>query len=108
MGGPKALLAVRWGDGTGELPLAIAHARSMLEGGAERVIVVTTPAVAREIARFAQRGLDIIATCVAAAPESHRRPEGALGVALELLERGETHFTNEHSDDGHANVDEGA
>jgi len=41
MGGPKALLAVRWGEGPGELPLAIAHARSMLDGGVKRVVVVT-------------------------------------------------------------------
>ncbi|MBK6519600.1 MAG: NTP transferase domain-containing protein [Polyangiaceae bacterium] len=83
MGGPKALLAVRWGDNTGELPLAIAHARAHLEGGAERVIVVTKASTARMLSRFSQRGLDII---VSTAPHA-LGPSGSIRQALSLLPR---------------------
>ena len=81
MGGPKALLAVRWGEGPGELPLAIAHARSMLDGGAVRVALVTRAATARELSRFAQRGLDVIVSEADAA----LGPAGSLRVALDFL-----------------------
>lgn len=82
MGGPKGLLAVRWGEGPGELPLAIAHARSMLDGGADRVVVVTRAVVARELGRFAQRGLDIIVSTA----EEGLGPAGSVRFALEYLE----------------------
>ncbi len=82
MGGPKALLAVRWGEGPGELPLAIAHARSLLDGGAERVVIVTRAAVARELSRFAQRGLDIIVSTA----EDELGPAGSIRFALGYLE----------------------
>ncbi len=82
MGGPKALLAVRWGDGTGELPLAIAHARAHLdEGGAERVIVVVKPDVAGLLSRFKQRALDIV---VSTAPHE-LGPAGSIQRALLVL-----------------------
>src|SRR5687767_8183721 len=81
MGGPKALLAVRWGDNTGELPLAIAHARAHLEGGAERVVVVTKPKVARMLSRFSQRALDIV---VSNAPHE-LGPAGSIRQALGVL-----------------------
>jgi CTP:molybdopterin cytidylyltransferase MocA len=81
MGGPKALLAVRWGEGPGELPLAIAHARAMLDGGAERVVVVTRASVARELSRFAQRGLDIVVSTA----EASLGPSGSIRFALEFL-----------------------
>ncbi|NUP12466.1 MAG: NTP transferase domain-containing protein [Polyangiaceae bacterium] len=81
MGGPKALLAVRWGDGTGELPLAIAHARAHLEGGADRVVVVTKAEVARMLARFSQRALDIV---VSSAPHE-LGPAGSIRHALAML-----------------------
>lgn len=82
MGGPKALLAVRWGDGTGELPLAIAHARAHLdEGGAERVLVVVKPEVAGMLSRFNQRALDIV---VSTAPEA-LGPAGSIQRALLVL-----------------------
>lgn len=91
MGGPKALLAVRWGEGPGELPLAIAHARAMLDGGAERVVVVTRAAVARELSRFAQRGLDLIVSRA----EEGLGPAGSIHFALQFLEAqglGEDHL----------------
>jgi molybdenum cofactor cytidylyltransferase len=81
MGGPKALLAVRWGEGPGELPLAILHARSMLYGGAERVVIVTRAPVARELGRFAERGIDIVASNA----EGSLGPAGSLAVALRYL-----------------------
>jgi molybdenum cofactor cytidylyltransferase len=81
MGGPKALVAVRWGDGAGELPLAIAHAKAHLDQGAERVVVVTRVEVARVLSRFAQRGLDIV---VSHQPE-HLGPAGSIRCALDLL-----------------------
>lgn len=81
MGGPKALLAVRWGDGTGELPLAVAHARAHLEDGAQSVVVVTKADVARVLSRFAQRGLDIV---VSTAPHE-LGPSGSIRHALGLL-----------------------
>lgn len=83
MGGPKALLAIRWGDNTGELPLAIAHARAHLEGGAERVVVVAKAPVARLLSGFAQRGLDIV---VSTAPHA-LGPSGSIRHALGLLPR---------------------
>ena len=82
MGGPKALLAVRWGEGPGELPLAIAHARSLLDGGADRVVIVTRALVARELSRFAQRGLDIIVSTA----EDELGPAGSIRFALGYLE----------------------
>lgn len=84
MGGPKALLAVRWGDGTGELPLAIAHARAHLDDGAERVIVVTTADAARVLNRFAQRGLELVVSN--APPELG--PAGSIRYALGVLPKG--------------------
>ncbi|MFO0552553.1 MAG: NTP transferase domain-containing protein [Polyangiaceae bacterium] len=81
MGGPKALLAVRWGEGPGELPLAIAHARAHLDGGAERVVVVVRAEVAAVLSRFRQRGLDIV---VSTAPDE-LGPAGSIKTALELL-----------------------
>lgn len=81
MGGPKALLAVRWGEGPGELPLAIAHARSMLDGGAERVVIVTRADAARELNRFAQRGLDIVVSTA----EEDLGPAGSIRHALDFL-----------------------
>jgi len=86
MGGPKALLAIRWGEGTGELPLAIAHARAHLDGGAERVVVVVRAEVARTLSRFAQRGLEIAVS--SAAPELG--PAGSIHHALKLLAQGRT------------------
>lgn len=81
MGGPKALLAVRWGDNTGELPLAIAHAKTHLDGGAERVILVTKAEVAGVLAPFAQRGLDIVISS-----EPHEvGPAGSIRHALKML-----------------------
>ncbi len=82
MGGPKALLAIRWGDNSGELPLAIAHARAHLEGGAERVVLVTRAEVARVLSRFAQPGLDIV---ISTARED-LGPAGSIRTALELCE----------------------
>ncbi len=82
MGGPKALLAVRWGDNSGELPLAIAHARAHLEGGAGRVVLVTRAEVARVLSRFAQPGLDIVVSTAAA----DLGPAGTIRTALELLD----------------------
>lgn len=82
MGGPKALLAVRWGDNSGELPLAIAHARAHLEGGAERVVLVTLAEVARVLNRFAQPGLDIVVSTAAA----DLGPAGTIRTALQLLD----------------------
>lgn len=84
MGGPKALVAVRWGDGAGELPLAIAHAKAHLDQGAERVILVTRVEVARVLSRFAQRGLDIV---VSHQPE-HLGPAGSIRCALDLMPAG--------------------
>lgn len=81
MGGPKALVAIRWGDNSGELPLAVAHAKAHLDQGAERVIVVTRVEVARVLSRFAQRGLDIV---VSHQPE-HLGPAGSIRCALDLL-----------------------
>lgn len=82
MGGPKALLAVRWGDGTGELPLAIAHARAHLdEGGAERVIVVVKPDVAGLLSRFKQRALDIVVSTA----RHELGPAGSIQRALLVL-----------------------
>lgn len=81
MGGPKALVAIRWGDGSGELPLAIAHAKAHLDQGAERVVVVTRVEVARVLSKFAQRGLDIV---VSHQPE-HLGPAGSIRCALDLL-----------------------
>lgn len=81
MGGPKALLAVRWGDGPGELPLAIAHARALLDDGAERVVLVTRGSVARELAPFAQRGIDVVVSDVEAA----LGPAGSLRWALDAM-----------------------
>lgn len=81
MGGPKALLAIRWGDGPGELPLAIAHARAHLDAGAERVIVVTRAEVARVLSRFAQRGLDIVVST----ERDDFGPAGSIQCALELV-----------------------
>lgn len=60
MGGHKGLVAVRWGEGPGELPLAIAHARAMLDGGAERVLIIARSDAARVLSRFRQRGVDIL------------------------------------------------
>jgi CTP:molybdopterin cytidylyltransferase MocA len=82
MGGPKALLAVRWGEGSGELPLAIAHAKAHLDGGAERIVVVARAEVARTLSRFAQRGLDIVVSSQAEA----LGPAGSIRCALTLLE----------------------
>lgn len=84
MGGAKALVAIRWGDGAGELPLAIAHAKAHLDQGAERVIVVTRVEVARVLSRFAQRGLDIV---VSHQPE-HLGPAGSIRCALDLMHDG--------------------
>lgn len=84
MGGPKALLAIRWGEGTGELPLAIAHARAHLDGGAERVLLVVRAEVARILSRFAQRGLEIAIS--SAAPDLG--PAGSIQHALKLLTLG--------------------
>ena len=82
MGGPKALLAVRWGEGAGELPLALAHAKAHLDGGAERVVLVTRAEVARTLSRFAQRGLDIVVS-----NQAHALGEsGSIRCALALLE----------------------
>jgi molybdenum cofactor cytidylyltransferase len=80
MGGPKALLAIRWGDNSGELPLAIAHARAHLEGGAARVVLVTRAEVARVLSRFAQPGLDIVVSTARA----DLGPAGSIRTALEL------------------------
>lgn len=82
LGGPKALLAIRWGEGTGELPLAIAHARAHLDGGAERVVLVVRAEVARALAGFAQQGIDIV---VSNQPDA-LGPAGSIRSALELLE----------------------
>lgn len=82
MGGPKALLAVRWGEGPGEIPLAIAHAQSMLDGGAQRVVLVTRASVARELSRFAQRGLDIVVSDA----EEALGPAGSIRWGLAFLE----------------------
>jgi CTP:molybdopterin cytidylyltransferase MocA len=82
MGGPKALLAVRWGEGPGELPLAIAHARAHLDGGAERVVVVTRPEVARTLSRFQHRGLEIVVSNQGA----ELGPAGSIRCALEYLD----------------------
>ena len=82
MGGPKALLAVRWGEGPGELPLAIAHARSMLDGGVKRVVVVTRGPSARALSRFRENGLEIIVS----EAEGSLGPAGSLGVALRFVE----------------------
>ena len=82
MGGPKALLAVRWGEGPGELPLAIAHARAMLDGGAERVVVVSRAGVARELLRFGERGIDMVVSDA----EEALGPAGSIRWALAYLE----------------------
>ncbi len=82
MGGPKALLAVRWGDNSGELPLAIAHARAHLDGGGQRVVLVTRPEVARVLSRFAQRGLDIVVSTA----REELGPAGSIRTALELID----------------------
>lgn len=84
MGGAKALVAIRWGDGAGELPLAIAHAMAHLDQGSERVIVVTRIEVARVLSRFAQPGVDIV---VSHQPE-HLGPAGSIRCALDLLRDG--------------------
>ncbi len=84
MGGPKALLAVRWGEGPGELPLAVAHARAHLDGGAERVVLVCRSEVARTLSRFHQRGLDIVVSNQAA----ELGPAGSIRCALRYLDLG--------------------
>ncbi len=81
MGGPKALVAIRWGEGTGELPFAIAHARAHLDQGAERVLIVTRVDVARVLSRFAQRGLDIVVSQRA----EDLGPVGSIRCALDVL-----------------------
>ncbi len=80
MGGPKALLAIRWGEGPGELPLAIAHARAHLDDGTPRVVIVVPSKVARVLSGFSQRGLDLIV--------SSEQGETSIKRALELLEAG--------------------
>ena len=82
MGCPKALLAVRWGEGTGELPLAIAHARAHLDHGVPRVVVVLRPEVARLLAVFAQRGLDLV---LSNAPDEDG-PAGSIRSGVALLD----------------------
>lgn len=90
MGGPKALLAIRWGEGPGELPLAIAHARAHLDGGAERVVLVVRAEVAAVLSPFAQQfapqlargGIDVV---VSNRPDSEG-PAGSIRSALELLD----------------------
>lgn len=81
MGGHKGLVAVRWGEATGELPLAIAHARAMLDGGAERVLIVARSDAARVLLRFAQRGLDILASNL----EAEFGPAASVQTALRFL-----------------------
>lgn len=80
MGGPKALLAVRWGEGPGELPLAIAHARAHLDYGCEQVIVVVRSDVAHRLSGFAQRGLELV---VSDAPDTDG-PAGSIRKAIAL------------------------
>lgn len=81
MGGHKGLVAVRWGEATGELPLAIAHARAMLDGGAERVLIVARSDAARVLLRFRQRGLDILASNA----EAEFGPAASVQSALRFL-----------------------
>lgn len=81
MGGHKGLVAVRWGEGPGELPLAIAHARAMLDGGAERVLIVARSEAARVLSRFKQRGLDILAYNM----EAEFGPAASVQTALRFL-----------------------
>lgn len=81
MGGPKALLAVRWGDETGELPLGIAHARAHLDFGAPRVVLVVRSNVAKVLTGFVQRGLDLVVST----REEAEGPAGSIRTALELL-----------------------
>ncbi|MFO0611991.1 MAG: NTP transferase domain-containing protein [Polyangiaceae bacterium] len=81
MGGHKGLVAVRWGEGPGELPLAIAHARAMLDGGAERVLIVARSDAARVLLRFGQRGLDILASNL----EADFGPAASVQSALRFL-----------------------
>lgn len=84
MGGPKALLAVRWGEGPGELPLAIAHARAHLDDGCEGVVVVVRSDVASRLSGFAQRGLELV---VSDAPDTDG-PAGSIRRAIALLDPG--------------------
>ncbi len=81
MGGPEALLAVRWGDETGELPLGIAHARAHLDFGAQRVVLVVRSKVAKVLSGFAQRGLDLVVST----REESEGARGSIRTALELV-----------------------
>lgn len=61
--------------------MAIAHAKTHLDGGAERVILVTKAEVAGVLAPFAQRGLDIVISS-----EPHEvGPAGSIRHALKML-----------------------
>jgi molybdenum cofactor cytidylyltransferase len=82
MGGPKALLAIRWGEGPGELPLAIAHARAHLDWGAARVVLVVRAKIARVLSGFAQQHLDLVVST----KEDAEGPRGSIRTALELVE----------------------
>jgi nicotine blue oxidoreductase len=82
MGGPKALLAIRWGEGPGELPLAIAHARAHLDWGAARVVLVVRTKIARVLSGFAQQHLDLVVST----KDDTEGPCGSIRTGLELVE----------------------
>jgi molybdenum cofactor cytidylyltransferase len=82
MGGPKALLAIRWGEGPGELPLGIAHARAHLDWGAARVVLVVRAKVAGVLSGFAQQHLDLVVS----ARDEAEGPCGSIRTALEFLD----------------------